>query len=262
MPRTSNPQSKIENPTSNAVAVIPARYDSVRFPGKMLADRTGKPLVQHVYERATQAKLVNRVLIATDDDRVARAVKAFGGETVMTRRDHPNGTSRIAEVAAMLEAPIIVNVQGDEPEMEPQNIDLAIQTLIKHSECPVATVASPFDAGEDQSNANVVKVVLDAAGRALYFSRAAIPHDRDRVGVNRLKHIGLYVYRREFLAQYVKLPPTPLEKAEQLEQLRILENGFSIAVGIGQSRSQGIDTPEQYEAFVQRVSRKPSAVEI
>ena len=242
-----------------AIAVIPARYDSVRFPGKMLANRTGKPLVQHVYERARQAKLPERVLIATDDDRIVRAVKAFGGEVVMTRRDHSNGTSRIAEVAANLDAPIVVNVQGDEPEMEPHNIDLAIETLIKHPECPVATVASPFEADEDQSSPNIVKVVLDSRGRALYFSRAAIPFDRDRAGVKRLKHVGLYVYRREFLAQYVTLPPMPLEKAEQLEQLRILENGFSIAVAIGKSRSQGIDTPEQYEAFVQRANRTSPA---
>ncbi len=242
-----------------AVAVIPARYDSVRFPGKMLANRTGKPLVQHVYERALQAGLPARVLIATDDDRIASAVKSFGGEAVMTSRSHANGTSRIAEVAATLDAPIFVNVQGDEPEMEPHNIDLAIQTLVEHPECPVATVASPFDDDEDQSNPNVVKVVLDSKGRALYFSRAEIPFDRDRTGVKRLKHIGLYVYRREFLAQYAKLPATPLERAEQLEQLRILENSFSIAVGIGASRSQGIDTPEQYEAFVQRWSRTPAA---
>ena len=242
----------------NAVAVIPARYDSVRFPAKILASRTGKPLVQHVYEQACQAKLVKRVIIATDDERIVNAVKAFGGEAIMTRRDHQNGTSRIAEAASHIDAPIIVNVQGDEPEIEPATIDLAIQCLIDHPDCAVATPASPFAPGEDPANPNVVKVVMDQQGRALYFSRALIPHDRDKIDVDRkqfgypLKHIGLYVFRREFLAIYASLAPTPLEQLEKLEQLRVLENGHRIAIAIGQSRSQGIDTPEQYEAFVAR----------
>lgn len=238
-----------------AIAVIPARFDSSRFRGKVLADRTGKPLIQHVYERARRASRVARLIVAADDDRIISAVRAFGGEAVMTRRDHPNGTSRIAEVAASLDAEIIVNVQGDEPEIEPALIDLAIGSLVDHPDCSVGTLASPFAKGEDPSNPNIVKVVVDGSGRALYFSRALIPHDRDAAGLPPplpLKHVGLYVYRRAFLSQYVRLAPTPLEQAEKLEQLRMLEHGFKIAVAIGESHAHGIDTPEQYEAFVTR----------
>lgn len=239
------------------MAVIPARYASVRFPGKVLADRTGKPLIQHVFERAARATLVKRVVVATDDDRIVRAVKAFGGEAIMTRRDHPNGTSRIAEVAQELDAPIIVNVQGDEPEIEPALIDLTIGTLADHPDCEIATLASPFGRDEDPSNPNIVKVVLDRAGRALYFSRALIPHVRDgaaTAGSGPLKHVGLYVYRRSFLTTYAGLHPTPLESLEQLEQLRFLEHGFKIAVALGEAKFHGIDTPEQYEAYVQRLA--------
>lgn len=243
----------------SAIAIIPARYDSVRFPGKALADRTGMPLIQHVYEQARKPKLISRVIVATDDDRIRAAVQKFGGESVMTRRDHPNGTSRIAEAAAHLEAPIIVNVQGDEPEIEPSLIDLTIETLINHPDCPVGTLASPFASGEDPANPNIVKVAVDQANRALYFSRALIPFDRDRSEFSNLKsqwplkHVGLYVYRREFLATYVALPPTPLEQIEKLEQLRILEHGHRIAVAIGEAHFHGIDTPEQYDAFVRRL---------
>lgn len=240
-----------------AVAVIPARYASVRFPGKVLADRTGKPLIQHVYERALLAKRIDRIVIATDDDRIADAVRSFGGECVVTG-DHPNGTSRIAEVATSLDVPIIVNVQGDEPEIDPALIDLAIDTLEEQPECPVATVAAPFGADESPTDPNVVKVVVNQNGRALYFSRAHIPHVRDAGSAQgtslALKHIGLYVYRREFLSTYLSLAPSPLEQAEQLEQLRILEHGHQIAVAVTDHPvpHQGIDTPAQYEAFVAR----------
>src|SRR5262245_4106002 len=240
-------QSSIVNRKLTTAAIIPARFDSVRFPGKVLADRTGKPLIQHVYERARLAKLINRIIVATDDERIAKAVKSFGGEATMTRRDHPNGTSRIAEAAQHLDADIIVNVQGDEPEIEPKLIDLAIQTLIDHPDCPVATLASPFSTNEDAANPNIVKVVVDQRGQALYFSRALIPFERDSKTVANhskpLKHVGLYVYRREFLPRYVALRPTPLEQAEKLEQLRILEHGYSIAIAIGEAHSHGIDTP-------------------
>jgi len=240
-------------PPPQCCAVIPARFDSQRFPGKILADKTGKPLIQHVYERTRQAKLINRIVIAADDERIIRAVKAFGGEAVMTRRDHPNGTSRIAEAAAGIQAPIIVNVQGDEPEIEPVLIDQAIQTLLDRADCPVATLASPFARHEDPANPNIVKVVVDQCGRALYFSRSLIPFDRDGDRtIAPLKHVGLYVYRREFLPTYVALAPTPLERSEKLEQLRVLEHGYKIAVAIGEAHFHGIDTPEQYEAFVQR----------
>ena len=234
----------------------------MRFPGKPVANRTGKPLIQHVFERVQQAKLVQRVIVATDDDRILKAVQQFGGEATMTRRDHPNGTSRIAEAIANHTAPIIVNVQGDEPEIEPSLIDLAIETLIKHPECPVATLASPFSQAEDPANPNIVKVVVDQQDRALYFSRALIPLQRDAANARTkdafgpLKHVGLYVYRREFLSTYITLPETPLEQIEKLEQLRILEHGFKIAVAIGEAHFHGIDTPEQYEAFVKRQSHE------
>ena len=240
-----------------ATAVIPARYASVRFPGKVLADRTGKPLIQHVYERVRAAGLVDRVVVATDDQRIIDAVERFGGEALMTRVDHPNGTSRITEVAAALGARLIVNVQADEPQIEPGLIDLAIGRLEDQPECAVATVASPFAPDEDPADPNIVKVVVDAAGRALYFSRALVPHDRDGTQTTPpLKHVGLYVYRRDFLLAYADLPPTPLEQAERLEQLRILEHGYDIAVAVARVSFHGIDTPQQYEAFVERYRQR------
>jgi 3-deoxy-manno-octulosonate cytidylyltransferase (CMP-KDO synthetase) len=239
---------------ADAIAVIPARYASVRFPGKVLADRTGKPLVQHVYERAAAAERIARVIVAADDPRIVEAVHAFGGEAVLTRDDHPNGTSRIAEVAPGLAADVIVNVQGDEPDLEPALIDRAVDQLAAHPDCVASTVGSPFAGDEDPADPNIVKVVVGAAGLALYFSRALIPYDRDGTApAPPLKHVGLYVYRRDFLPTFVALPPTPLEQSERLEQLRILEHGYRMAVAVAEARYHGIDTPEQYEAFVQRV---------
>jgi len=243
-------------PARDAVAIIPVRMGSTRFPGKALADRTGKTLTQHVWERARAAASVARVIIALDDERIARAVDAFGGEWRMTRLDHPNGTSRIAEVAEHVTADIIVNVQGDEPEIDPALIDLAVETLRTHPECAAATLASPFAAGDDPRDANVVKVVLDRAGRALYFSRSLIPGRRPDTGIapgaEPLRHVGLYVYRRDFLLRYPALAPAPLEQTESLEQLRLLEHGERIAVAVTEASYAGIDTPEQYEAFVAR----------
>ncbi|MHC4219110.1 MAG: 3-deoxy-manno-octulosonate cytidylyltransferase, partial [Planctomycetota bacterium] len=212
---------------AEAIAVIPARYASVRFPGKVLAARTGKPLIQHVYERVMAASSVGRVVVAADDQRIVDAVAGFGGEAIMTRADHLNGTSRIAEVAPALEADVIVNVQGDEPEIEPVLIDLAVQQLRAHPACVASTLGAPFTDEEDPADPNIVKVVADGRGFALYFSRALIPHDRDGTAAIRpLKHVGMYVYRRDFLETYVSLPPTPLEQSERLEQLRILEHGY------------------------------------
>ncbi|MHC4420155.1 MAG: 3-deoxy-manno-octulosonate cytidylyltransferase [Planctomycetota bacterium] len=240
---------------AEAIAVIPARYASVRFPGKVLADRTGKPLVQHVYEQVAAARHVGRVVVAADDRRIVDAVEGFGGEAVMTRPDHANGTSRIAEVAPALGAGIIVNVQADEPEIEPELIDLAVQDLHEHPACVASTLAAPFTDAEDPADPNIVKVVISAAGTALYFSRALIPHDRDGTATTRpLKHVGMYVYRREFLETFVGLAPTPLERAERLEQLRILEHGYAIAVAVADVRFHGIDTPQQYDEFVERFS--------
>ncbi len=234
----------------HATAVIPARYASTRFPGKVLADRTGKPLIQHVFDQVRQAGLVDRIIIATDDQRIEQAARRFGAEVVLTRADHPNGTSRIAEAAAEITSELIVNVQGDEPQIEPELIDLTIQTLHDNSSCVMSTLASPFSDDEDPSDPNIVKVVVDADGRALSFSRSMKPSDGGGQEPPPLKHVGLYVYRRDFLLKYVTLPATPLEQAESLEQLRALEHGYDIAVAIANVTFHGIDTPQQYEEFV------------
>jgi 3-deoxy-manno-octulosonate cytidylyltransferase (CMP-KDO synthetase) len=214
--------------------------------------------VQHVYERAVAAESVDQVIVATDDQRIADAVESFGGRAVMTSPDHPNGTCRLAEVAAHVAADVYINVQGDEPEIEPGLIDLA-GTMLRESRCPVATVASPFAEGEDPANPNIVKVVIDRRGRALYFSRALIPYPMSSAACAPLKHVGLYAYTRDFLRRYPTLEPTPLEHAERLEQLRILEHGYQIAVARAMAHHHGIDTPEQYEEFVGRVTRRAGA---
>lgn len=243
----------------SAVAIIPARLGSTRFPRKVLADRTGRPLIQHVWERARLASSVRRVVIAADDPVVRDAALAFGAECVLTRRDHPNGTSRLAEAAAILDLEgdrIIVNVQGDEPELEPGTIDAGVAAL-ERTGAPMATCAAPFGPHDDPSDPNIVKVVRRLDGTALYFSRGLIPFDRDRTrgpDATPYRHIGLYAYRRAFLDQYLALEPTPLERCEQLEQLRVLEHGGRIAVAIVAEARAGIDTPEQYEAFVRRVT--------
>jgi 3-deoxy-manno-octulosonate cytidylyltransferase (CMP-KDO synthetase) len=246
-----------------AVAVIPARYASARFPGKPLADQTGRPLIQHVYERVAQAEAITRTLVATDDRRIADAVRSFGGEAVMTRADHPCGTDRVAEVAAGLEADVVVNVQGDEPEIEAASIDRLVGLLATDAECPMATLACPFERvpGADPADPAAVKVVVDRRGRALYFSRSLIPHRRadakatDTAG-RPLLHLGIYAYRRDFLLRLASLAPTPLEQVERLEQLRVLEHGYPIAVGLVQRAAVGIDTPEDYAAFVERWSAR------
>ena len=244
---------------SPVTAVIPARYASTRLPGKVLLDRTGKPLIQHVFENVRRARQVDRVIVATDDQRIVEAVQRFGGEAIMTRSDHPNGTSRIAEVAGEIESALIVNVQGDEPEIEPELIDLAIQTLKDSSSCVMSTLGSLFASDENPSDPNIVKVVVGADGRALSFSRSVTPSDGGQEDPP-LKHIGLYVYRRDFLMKYVTLPATPLEQAESLEQLRVLEHGYDIAIAVSKVSSHGIDTPEQYEAFVARYRKsQPTA---
>jgi len=232
------------------VAVVPARWGSTRFPGKELALLHGIPVVVHALRRASEARRVERVIAAVDDERIAKAAREAGFEVVMTRADHPNGTSRIAEVAASLHCEMVVNVQGDEPRIEPALIDLAVEALDNAGrQVPVSTVASPFMPGEDPANPNIVKVVVGTNGRALYFSRSLVPCNRDggAGAVQPLKHVGLYVYRRPFLPTFVLMPATPLERTEQLEQLRVLENGYGIAVAIGQARFHGVDTPEQLE---------------
>ena len=244
----------------NAAAVIPARYASTRFPGKPLANETGKYLIQHVYEQVSRARSIAQVIVATDDERIRRAVQSFGGRAVMTRADHPSGTDRVAEVAAGLDAEIIVNVQGDEPEIEPGNIDQLVRLLADDAEVVIGTLACPFPAGADPRDPNAVKVVLDGRGRALYFSRALVPYPRDSGGVPTaggpwLLHLGIYAYRRDFLLRLAKLPPTPLEQVEKLEQLRALENGYAIAIAVVERSAVGIDTPADYAAFVERMRR-------
>jgi len=241
-----------------ATAIIPARMGSTRFPGKVLASETGMPLVRHVVEAASRAGLVGRVVVATDDERVRAAVKGFGGEAVMTAATHLNGTSRLAEAAVLLGLPdscVIVNVQGDEPEIEPGSIDAAVEVL-RSSGAEASTIASPFGAGEDAADPNIVKVVLRHDSTAMYFSRALIPHARaGGVSLAPLKHVGLYAYRKDFLHRYAMLVSTPLEQCEMLEQLRMLEHGFRIAVAVREVHTTGIDTPEQYRAFVERWKR-------
>jgi 3-deoxy-manno-octulosonate cytidylyltransferase (CMP-KDO synthetase) len=237
-------------PNDVAVVVIPARYGSTRLPGKPLADLGGRPLIEHVWRRALTAKLPSRVLVATDDERIRSALPAET-EVVMTRADHPSGSDRIAEVAAGLDAGIIVNVQGDLPLLDATLVDDLIALLRKDPSLGLATVAVPIDSAEEFENPNVVKVVCDVQGRALYFSRASIPHDRATPGKpgGAMRHVGIYAYRRNTLLAFAKMAPTPLEQTECLEQLRALENGISIGVV---RRSEGVpievDTPEDLTA--------------
>jgi len=235
---------------AEVVAIIPARYDSTRLPGKPLASIAGKPMIQHVYERTCAIAAVDRVLVATDDERIAAAVRDCGGEVVMTAASHPSGTDRIAEVAQSLDAPIIVNVQGDLPFLQAPVLTAAVDLMRTDPLLPMATVKAKIHTAAEMSNPNVVKVVSDRDGYALYFSRSPLPYWRDSSAGTELgyKHIGLYVYRREFLLTFAKLAPTPLERAEKLEQLRALEYGFRIRLaeteaGVGIE----VDTPEDLE---------------
>ncbi len=236
-------------------AVIPARFASTRFPGKPLADLLGKPMIQWVYERTCRAGVLDRVIVATDDERIFKAVLNFGGEAQMTRPDHATGTDRLAEVASCLDTDLVVNVQGDEPLIEPAMIEEAVAPLAEDTGIPMGTLMTPVGSTEELMNPNVVKVVVDRLGFALYFSRSPIPHQRDEISEKdkksafrrAFKHVGLYVYRREFLLRYPRLEPTPLEDLEKLEQLRALEHGFRIRVVETSLLSQGVDTPEDLE---------------
>lgn len=237
-------------PHAVTVAIIPARYASTRFPGKPLANETGKYLVQHVYEQVQVAPLINDLLVATDDERIAEAVRSFGGRVVMTRADHPSGTDRLAEAARDLDCEIVVNVQGDEPEIDPVSISQLVEVLRDHPQCEMATLACPFEfvPDADPADPNAVKVEIDGDSVAVKFSRricgAGAPHP--------LLHLGIYAYRRDFLFEFTKLAPTPLELEENLEQMRAVENGHKIAVGLVRHAVVGIDTPEDYAAFVRR----------
>ena len=237
-----------------ALVIIPARYGSTRLPGKALLGETGKPLIQHVVESVRTARLIGRVVVATDDARIVQAVGAFGGEAVLTSARCRTGTDRIAEAADSLQLPddeIIVNVQGDEPEMPGRCVDKAVE-LLRSSGASIATLATPISA-EEASLVQFTKVVFGAGGMAMYFSRARIPFDRDAAGEAKYYlHHGIYAYRAGFVRVYAKLPSTPAEEAEKLEQLRALEHGYPIAVAVVDYRGARIDTPEEYAAFVQR----------
>jgi 3-deoxy-manno-octulosonate cytidylyltransferase (CMP-KDO synthetase) len=232
----------------------------MRLPGKPLADIAGRPMVEHVYRRAASARGVDAVVVATDDERIAAAVRSFGGVAMMTRATHRTGTDRIAEVAASLSCEIVLNVQGDEPLIEPEMIEQVIAPLIADPMLEMSTVCVPISDRSDYANPNVVKVVLDRTGRALYFSRSPIPHFRDQgsglIPDRCYKHIGLYGYHRTFLLKFGTLPQTPLERAESLEQLRALEHGYRIHTVETKYDSIGVDTPEDLE----RVRRQLLAV--
>lgn len=250
-------------------AVIPARYASTRFPGKPLARQTGKTMIQHVHERVTACARIDRAVVATDDERIALAVREFGGEVCLTRSDHATGTDRVGEAAAMLaaqDADLVLNVQGDEPEVHPEVLSQLVISMEAAPDCPIGTVAARFaDDGPrcgpgSPLDPNCVKVVVDERGRALYFSRSAIPYPRDTGGeVDRpgrwLLHMGVYAFRGATLRTLTSGAAQerhPLEVAESLEQLRWLARGFDIAVAMVEHISVGIDTPEDYAAFVQR----------
>ncbi len=234
------------------LAVIPARYASTRFPGKVIVPLAGKPLVWHVYERARKARSVTDVIIATDDTRVKDALNPFDVPVVMTRPDHASGTDRIAEVVANRACDIVVNVQGDEPLIDPRTIDAVIEPLLSAPDLPMATAKCRIKRPEMVENPNVVKVVCDDRQRALYFSRSRIPYIRDEAVRKQFPpcyfvHIGLYAYRKDFLLKYSQWEPTPLERLEKLEQLRVLEHGYPIAVVETEYESVGVDTPEDLE---------------
>jgi 3-deoxy-D-manno-octulosonate cytidylyltransferase len=232
---------------AKVVVVIPARYGSTRLPGKPLVQLAGKPMIQRVYERAKLAKQANQVIVATDDERIVKAVEAFGGEARLTRTDHRTGTERVAEVAAHVEGDIFVNVQGDEPLLDPAAVDAAVSSLLEEPAASISTVATPIRTPGDIMDPNVVKTVLDFDGNALYFSRAPIPWVRDSASktlVRHLKHLGLYVFQREALLEYATLPQGELERIEQLEQLRWMENGWKIRVAEVEHDAVSVDVPE------------------
>jgi 3-deoxy-manno-octulosonate cytidylyltransferase (CMP-KDO synthetase) len=274
------------------VVCIPARYGSTRFAAKVLAKDTGKYLIQHTYERAYLAKLPERVIIATDHEKVVSAVKSFGAECVLTSTEHKSGTDRIAEAVAEIDVDVVVNLQADEPEIDPANIDRVAQLLIDNPDYPMATLSADFQTAEQVADPNIVKVIISSCvvrdayrdkkemdscsrrndnaqyairdtqneiGRAIYFSRYPIPYDRESTGIGPVaryqRHLGIYAYRKEFLLKITSLPQTPLEMTEKLEQLRAIENGYPILVAKVKHTCDGIDTPEQYAELVRRYRR-------
>jgi 3-deoxy-manno-octulosonate cytidylyltransferase (CMP-KDO synthetase) len=247
--------------------ILPARLQSSRLPCKLLLAETGKPLLQYTWEQARRARSLDEVIVATDSSEIAVAVKRFGGRVEMTG-EHPSGTDRIAEVVrrSCRDAQIVVNIQGDEPEIDPGHIDRLVETLVEHPGVEMSTLATPITNRRELDDHSCNKVVCAEDGRALYFSRATIPFVRDAVWDELLQtnspwllHLGLYAYRVEFLLELTKLPPSKLERLEKLEQLRVLEMGARIQVAVVEQRSVGIDTPEDYARFVERMKRRAAA---
>ena len=245
---------------SRVVAIIPARWASTRFPGKPLAQIKNKPMIQWVVEQARKASRISEVIVATDDERILDAVIGFGGKAIMTSQDHVSGSDRIAEVASGMNCDIVVNIQGDEPLIPPENIDQVVGCLDRNPTLNVATLMMPVHESDEITDPNVVKVVADQKGRALYFSRSPIPFHSDEwktgeniskvkvaSGTRVFKHIGLYAYTRSFLLEYTRMSPTPIEQLEQLEQLRILEHGYPIQVEVTEKLSMGVDRVEDLE---------------
>ncbi|MGH9450762.1 MAG: 3-deoxy-manno-octulosonate cytidylyltransferase [Terriglobia bacterium] len=229
------------------LGVIPARYASSRFPGKALVPIAGKTMLQHVWERASQARYLTSLVIATDDERIRAAAQEFKAQVMMTRADHLSGTDRVAEAASASNAEIVVNIQGDEPLIDPAAIDAAVLGLLDRDDTPMSTLKKRIEREREIADPNVVKVVADAQDNAIYFSRSSIPYFRQGEPAVYFKHIGLYVYRRDFLLSYPDLPVGPLERAERLEQLRAIENGHKIHVAETEYESLGVDTLEDWE---------------
>jgi 3-deoxy-manno-octulosonate cytidylyltransferase (CMP-KDO synthetase) len=247
---------------TKAVAIIPARYNALRLPGKPLAEIGGKPMIQHVFEQASKARHISEVIVATDDERIDSAVKAFGGRCVMTSPELQSGTDRVAAAAKIVsDGDIIVNIQGDEPLIVPEMIDAAV-AVVAESSAPVGTLIKQIERETELFNPNIVKVAIGNDGNCLYFSRSPIPFGRDHAQREWLsaqiyyKHIGLYVFRRQFLLQYSTLEQTPLEKTEKLEQLRILEHGFRIRAAVTVYDSIPVDTADDLETVRTIYARK------
>jgi 3-deoxy-manno-octulosonate cytidylyltransferase (CMP-KDO synthetase) len=245
------------------IAIIPARYESVRFPGKALADIQGKPMIRHVYERTCQVPLFSQVIVATDDRRIQDAVRGFGGDVRMTSEKHKTGTDRLAEVAQDLDADIIVNVQGDEPLIQPAMIEQAIYPLLHDSDVSIGTLKYRITEPAELFDPNIVKVITDVSDRAIYFSRSPIPYikgkDMHGAGFQDFtfyRHIGLYAYRRDFLLKFIGLPHTPLEIVEGLEQLRAVEHGYIVKVVETIYQSIGVDAPADLAKVLQHIERQ------
>jgi len=246
-----------------AVGIIPARYQSTRFEGKALAPLGGRPVIEHVYERARRASLLDDVWVATDDERIAEAVERAGGKSVMTSPSHPSGTDRVAEAAEKIECDVVVNIQGDEPFIAPRAIDQAIEPFAARPELSMTTLMRPIPSDESFQDPNVVKVVVDQLGYALYFSRAPIPHPRRRERFRAFEHIGLYAYRKEFLLRLARLAPTALEHSEALEQLRVIEHGHRILaietvyhVGLSIDTREDLRRAEEFLASMEPAARE------